>query len=95
MPGAYTPWIALHEAALPGHDDTAHLVVVTIRQRKHEFYNFFAVQLSPAPMITGQTYQITFNNALDANWSRLDFKIRIASLAHPGGGHEGRKVRRQ
>ncbi len=75
-PGVYTSWVPLHKAARIGKDGVAHLVVATTRQRKFEFYNFFAVQLSPTPAVTGRTYEITFNNALDLDWSRLDFKLR-------------------
>ena len=46
--------------------------------QKYEFYNFLKAELSPIPGFAQRTYEITYNNEIDLDWSLLTFNINTA-----------------
>ena len=73
-PWSDTPWISLHN--IIRHKGTAKLAFVT-KRGEYEFYSYVRAKISDKPEITDKTYEITYNNDIDMDWSVLNFNINL------------------
>ena len=73
-PWSDTAWIPLHKVIK--HKGFTKLAVAT-RRGDFEFYSFIHVKISDKPEMTGRTYDISYNNDIDLDWSVLNFNVNL------------------
>ncbi|OGV55722.1 MAG: hypothetical protein A2017_03310 [Lentisphaerae bacterium GWF2_44_16] len=73
-PWSETAWIPLHEFIR--HKGPAKLAFAT-RRGDGEFYSFLQAKVSDKAEITEKTYEISYNNDIDLDWSVLTFNINL------------------
>lgn len=75
-PGLNSPWIPLHNITALDVDSNSLVKLSLIsRKGKNRFYSFIKISLSPLPRQNSHTYNLTYNNDIDSDWSEMDFNI--------------------